>query len=86
MIVQGALILEYRCNQMKEMEYLALTVWAEELMQQVVAVSNAHVVLVKVEAGVLLKTRAAAAAAAALHTGVVSGVVESIVLWGVGDK
>lgn len=55
-----------------------------------VAVPNAHVVLVRVEAGVLLNTCAAAAAAvAALSTGVVWVVVVSIgLLWGVaaGDK
>lgn len=53
-----------------------------------VAVPNAHVVLVRVEAGVLLNT-CAAAAAAALGTGVVWVVVVSIgLLWGVaaGDK
>lgn len=75
------------------MEHLALTVWTEELMQQVVAVPNAHALLVRVEAWVLLNTRAVEAAAAApLSTGVVwvaAGAVLSIgVLWGVvvGDK
>lgn len=63
-IAQGALILEYRCN-------LALMVWAEELMQQLVAVPNAHVFLGRVEAGVLLNTRAAATVVAVLSTGVV---------------
>lgn len=51
-----------------------------------VAVPNAHVVLVRVEAGVLLNT---CAAAAALSTGFVWVVVVSIgLLWGVavGDK
>lgn len=31
-IVPGELILEYRCNQRKEKEQLALMVWAEEVM------------------------------------------------------
>lgn len=81
-IVKGALILEYRCNWRKEMEYPALMVWAEELMQQVVVVPNAHVVLVRVETGVLLNTRAVAAVAV-LSTGVVWGVLVVLVSIGV---